>query len=159
MSGWSWYNYNDPERVALALSQLGLKVLYCDNPSSLLRTTAPQMVEILPGIFRFRPQFLGHRLNALHLGFDRLQARMIATQVQKAAARLELKDPFFIYPHGDFFVPLCREFKKRGFPLVHCCFDYPEPGQDRHIKLSDYTLTLSKSIFHQLCAEYGAKIA
>jgi hypothetical protein len=159
MSGWSWETANVPERIALALSQLGVKVLYCDNPSSLLRTTAPQMVEILPGIFRFRPQFLGHRLNGLQLGLDRLQARMIATQVQKAAARLELKDPFFIYPHGDFFVPLCREFKKRGFPLVHCCFDYPEPGQDRHIELSDYTLTLSRSIFHQLRAKYGSKIA
>src|SRR5690348_568209 len=159
MSGWSWQTANVPERIALALSQLGAKVLYCENPSSRLRNTASEMAEIEPGIFRFRPQFLGHRLNRLYLGFDRLQARMIAVQVQKAAARLELKDPFFIYPHGDFFVPLCREFKKRGFPLVHCCFDYPEPGQDRHIELSDYTLTLSRSIFHQLRAKYGSKIA
>jgi len=159
MSGWSWYNYNDPERIALALSRLGAKVLYCENPSSRLRNAALEITEIQSGIFRLRPQFLGHRLNRLQLGFDRLQARMIAAQVQKAAAKLELRDPFFIYPHGDFFVPLCREFKKRGFPLVHCCFDYPEPGQDRHIELSDCTLTLSKSIFHQLRAKFGSKIA
>ena len=159
MSGWSWETANVPERIALALSQLGAKILYCENPSSRLRTTASEIKEIQPGIFRLRPQFLGHRLNRLHLGLDRLQARMIAAQVQKAAAKLELKDPFFIYPHGDFFVPLCREFKERGFPLVHCCFDYPEQGQDRHIKLSDYTLTLSRSIFHQLRAKYGSKIA
>lgn len=159
MSGWSWENYNDPERIALALSQLGARVLYCENPSSWLRNTSSEVTEIEPGIFRFRPQFLGHRLNRLHLGFDRLQARMIAAQVQKAAAKLELKDPLFIYPHGEFFVPLCREFKKRGVPLVHCCFDYPEPGQGRHIELSDYTLTLSRSVFHQLRARYGAKIS
>jgi hypothetical protein len=158
MSGWGWEAANVPERIALALSCLGARVLYCENPSSRLRSAAPEIAEILPGIFRLRPQFLGHRLNRLHLGLDRVQARIIGAQVRKAAARLQLKDPFFIYPHGDFFVPLCREFKKRSFPLVHCCFDYPEPGQDRHIELSDCTLTLSKSIFHQLHAKYGAKI-
>ena len=158
MSGWGWQNYNDPERVALALSYLGAKVLYCENPSSWLRNAASQVTQILPGIFQLRTQFLGHRLNRLHLGFDRLQARMIAAQVQEHAASVSLRNPLFIYPHGDFFVPLCREFKKRGFPLVHCCFDFPERGQDRHIELSDCTLTLSKSIFHQLRAKYGAKI-
>src|SRR5690348_3546035 len=81
MSGWSWENYNDPERIALALSQLGAKVLYCENPSSRLRNSASEITEVESGIFRFRPQFLGHRLNGLHLGFDRLQARMIAAQV------------------------------------------------------------------------------
>lgn len=159
MSGWGWYNFNDPERVALALSSLGAKVLYCENPTSFLRSAAPEIVEVAPRVFRFIPQFFGHRLNRLHVGLDQFQARMISAQVQKTAISLGLKNPLFIYPHGDFFVPLCREFKKRGLTLVHCCFDYPERGQDRHIELSDCVLTLSKSIFHQLRAKYGAKIA
>jgi hypothetical protein len=82
MSGWSWGAANVPERIALALSQLGAKILYCENPTSLLRTTAPEMREIQPGIFRFIPQFFGHRLNRLNLGLDRLQARLVAAQVQ-----------------------------------------------------------------------------
>ena len=158
MSGWGWYNFNDPERVALALSRLGPRVLYCENPTSFLRSTASEIAEVAPHVFRLTPQFFGHRLNRLHLGLDHIQARTISAQVQKAAISLGLKSPLFIYPHGDFFVPLCREFKKQGFPLVHCCFDYPEPGQDRHIELSDRVLTLSKSIFHQLRAKYGSKI-
>ncbi|HEU5411612.1 MAG TPA: hypothetical protein VFU57_11370 [Candidatus Acidoferrales bacterium] len=159
MSGWSWRNYNVPERVALALSYLGAKVLYCENPSSCLRKVATEVTEVFPGIFRLQPRFLGHRLNRIHLGLDYVQARMLSTQVQKCAASVGLRSPLFIYPHGEFFVPLCREFKKRGFPLVHCCFDYPERGQERHIELSDFTLTLSKSIFHPLRAKYGPKIA
>ena len=158
MSGWGWYNFNDPERVALALSWLGAKVLYCENPTSFFRSAAPEIAEVAPRVFRFIPQFFGHRLNRLHVGLDHFQARMIASQVHKAATELDLKNPLFIYPHGEFFVPLCREFKNRGFPLVHCCFDYPERGQDRHIELSDCVLTLSKSIFHQLRAKYGSKV-
>lgn len=158
MSGWSWETSNVPERVALALAHLGAKVLYSQNPSSLLRSRAPEMEEVQRGIWRFVPQFVGHRLNRLVPGFEQAQARLVANQVLQAAAKLNLRDPLFVYPHGDFFVPLSREFKRRGFRLIHVCFDYPEDGQDRHIRLSDCTLTLSRTVFHQLQAEHGEKI-
>lgn len=159
MSGWNWETFNVPERVALALAQLGSKVLYCENPVSRLRGRGRPLEEIEPRIFRLGPEFFGHRLNLFPGGFSQLQARMVANQVIENASKLNLKDPLFFYAHGKFFVPLCREFKRRGFPLIHGCFDYPEPGQDRHIALSDLTLTLSKTVFHQLKAKYGEKIA
>jgi hypothetical protein len=159
MSGWTWENFNTPERVALALAHLGAKVLYCENPSSFFRHGAGPLAEVQRGISRFVPQFLGHRLNHLPIGFQQLQSKMIAKQVLQNASELKLKEPLFFYPHGDFFVPLCREFKRRGFRLVHGCFDYLEAGQERHVELSDVTLTLSKTIFYQLKAKYGDKIA
>ncbi len=158
MSGWGWESFNVPERVALALAHLGAQVLYCENPSSFLRSKAQALTRIHGGISRLAPQFIGHRLNRIPFGFPELQSKMIANQVVQNALELRLREPLFFYPHGEFFVPLCREFKRRGFPLVHGCFDYPEPGQNRHIELSDLTLTLSKTIFHQLKAKYGEKI-
>ncbi len=157
VSGWGWAASNVPERLAVALAQLGARVLYCENPRSVFRSKQEPLTEVHPGIHRLIPKFLGHRLDRLPYGAEP-QARMIANQILQSASKLKLKAPLFIYPHGDFFVSLCREFKKRGFPLVHACFDYPEPGQERHIELSDLTLTLSRTIFYQLKAKYGAKI-
>lgn len=159
MSGWTWEAANTPERVVLALAHLGARVLYCENPVSRFRGGGRPITAIVPGVYRLLPEFLGHRLNLLPVGFRQLQAKMIAAQVLENVAKINLREPLFIYPQGDFFVPLCREFKRRGFPLVHSCFDYPEPGQERHIELSDVTLTLSKTIFHQLTAKHGRKIA
>lgn len=159
MSGWAWQAANTPERVALALAHLGARVLYCENPISRFRAKAGPVAEIHPGVYRLLPRFLGHRLNRLSLGFDHLQAKMIARQVLDSASRLKLNNPLFFYPHGDFFVPVCREFKRLGFPLVHICFDYPEPGQDRHIALSDLTVTVPRTVSEQLKAKYERKIA
>lgn len=158
LSGWTWEAFNVPERVSLALALLGARVLYCENPRSLFRSKEEPLKEVHPGIYRLVPRFLGHRLNRLPYGSEP-QAKMIAKQILRSSLKLKLKTPLFIYPHGNFLAPLSREFKGNGFPLVHTCFDYPEPGQERHIELSDLTLTLSKTIFHQLKAKYGAKIA
>jgi len=158
VSGWNWETFNVPERIALALAQLGAKVLYCENPVSRLRGRGRPLEEIESGVYRFGPEFLGHRLNQIPIGFSKLQAAMVANQVLETASKLSLKDPLLIYAWGDFMVSVCREFRRKGFPLIHCCFDYPEPGQERHIALSDLTLTLSKTVFHQLKAKYGEKI-
>lgn len=159
VSGWNWETFNVPERVALALASLGSRILYCENPVSRLRGPGRPLEEIESGVYRFVPKFLGHRLNKVPLGFSHLQAGMVANQVLETASELNLKNPLFIYAWGDFMVSLCHEFKRRRFPLIHCCFDYPEQGQERHIELSDLTLTLSKTVFHQLKAKYGEKIA
>ena len=158
MSGWNWEVFGLVERLPLAIASLGGKVLYCENPVSLLRRRGRALKEVESGVYRFGPEFLGHRLNQIPLGFSQLQARMVARQVLETASKLNLKNPLFIYAWGDFMVPVCREFKRRGFPLIHDCFDYLEPGQDRHIELSDLTLTISKTVFHQLKAKYGKKI-
>jgi hypothetical protein len=159
MSGWGWETFNVPERVALALASLGSKVLYCQNPVSILRGRGRRLEEINSGIHRLVPHFLGHRLNRIPFVFPQLQAQVVANQILQNVSKLDLKDPLFIYAHGDFYAPLSQVFKRKGFSLIHGCFDYPEPGQDRHIELSDLTLTLSKTVFHQLKARYGEKIA
>lgn len=159
MSGWTWEGFNVPERIAIALNQLGARVLYCQNPVSRFRGSVMPLREVRPGISVLAPRFLGHRLNRIPIGVDEWQAKVVVNQVLKAAANLKLRDPLLVYPHGDFFVLICEEFKRRGFFIIHCCFDYLEPGQDRHIELSDITLTVSRTVFHQLKAKYGEKIA
>ena len=159
VSGWNWETFNVPERIALALARLGGKVLYCENPVSGLRRRGRPLKEIESGIYRFGPEFLGHRLNLVPVGFPQWQAKMVARQILRNASQLNLKDPLFFYAHGEFFLPLCREFKRRGFSLVHVCMDYPERGQEELIQLSDLTLTIPKSVFHQLRSKYGDKVA
>lgn len=158
LSGWTWEAFNVPERVALALAQLGSRVLYCENPRSIFRSKEVPLSEVHPRIHRLIPRFLGHRLNRLPYGAQP-QAKMIAKQILQNVSILKLRAPFFIYPHGDFFFPLCREFKQGEFPLIHLCMDYPEPGQERHIEYSDLTLAVPRTVFHQLKAKYGSKIA
>ncbi|HEV2289470.1 MAG TPA: glycosyltransferase [Candidatus Acidoferrales bacterium] len=159
LSGWNWETFNVPERVALGFVGLGSKVLYCENPVSRFRANGRNLEEIESRLYRLQPQFLGHRLNRIALGFPQLQARMVANQILKSAVSLGLEKPLVVYPHGEFFIPLCRELKRRGLPLVHLCMDYPEPGQEVHIEMSSLTLAIPKSVFHELRATYGLKIA
>ena len=158
-SGWNWETFNVPERIALAFAHSGAKVLYCENPVSRFRARGRALEEIEKGIHRLRPEFLGHRLNHIPIGFSQLQARIVASQVIRSSTALGLEKPLVVYPHGEFFVPLCREFKRRGFSLIHVCMDYPEPGQNLLIEMSDLTLVIPKSVSHELHTKYGNKIA
>jgi Glycosyl transferases group 1 len=157
MSGWSWETFNVPERISLALAHLGARVLYCENPVSLFRGKGRPREEVERGVHRTGLEFLGHRLNRIPILFPKIQSKVLAMQIIGNAQDLELKDPLFVYPHGDF-VPLCLEFKKRGFFLVHVCMDYPEAGQERLIELSDLTLVIPKSLYEGLTTMYGSKI-
>lgn len=157
MSGWTWEAFNVPERIALALKHLGARVLYCENPVSFFRRKAQPLDEVEKGIYRTGLEFFGHRLNRLRLFLPQIQSKILASQILRSAAELRLNEPFFIYPHGDF-APLGAEFKKRGFFLVHVCMDYPESGQERLIELSDLTLVIPKSVYHDLQGAYGSKV-
>ena len=64
-SGSGWESCNVMERLSIALTKLGAKVLYCDNPVSRLKGKPPEMHEVESGIFRFRPTIFGHRLNEI----------------------------------------------------------------------------------------------
>lgn len=158
MSGWAWETSGLVERLALAITLLGGRVLYCENPVSRIRGRARGLESVANDIYRFTPEFLGHRLNRAHFGFPQFQARLVANQVLESASQMNLQQPLFIYAWGDFMVPVSREFKQKGFRLIHCCFDYLEPRQERHVDLSDCTLTISKSVYHQLKARFGEKI-
>ena len=157
MSGWTWEACNVPERISLAFAHLGARVLYCENPVSFFRGKGRPRQEVESGIYRTGLEFLGHRLNRIRVFFPQIQSKLLATQIIRNAQDLELNDPLFVYPHGDF-VSLCSEFKKRGFFLVHVCMDYPEAGQERLIELSDLTVLIPKSLYEGLKTTYGAKI-
>jgi hypothetical protein len=157
LSGWTWESWNVPERIALALGHLGSRVLYCENPVSRFRQSVRTFDEMEGRIHGFTPRFLGHRLNRLPLA-PFWQARMVVQQILEGAKAQGLQDPLFIYPHGDFMLPVAAEMKRRGFYLVHICMDYPEPGQDAHIVLSNVTLVIPQTAFHELHARFGEKV-
>ena len=109
-SGWTWEASNVTERVATALARSGSRVLYCENPASFFRTVRP-FSEVEKGVFAFGLQHFGHRLNSFPI-LRRFQAKLLASEILNAAARLQLNNPVFIYPHAGYCLPLCREFKR-----------------------------------------------
>src|SRR5258708_38647678 len=110
VSGWTWAASNVPERMASALALAGSRVLYCENPASLVRTVRP-FSEVEKGVFALGLQHLSHRLNSFPV-LRPLQAKLLATEILNKVLHLRLNDPVFIYPHGDYCLPLCREFKR-----------------------------------------------
>src|SRR5579862_9332738 len=80
LSGWYWNTFNVPERIALALSTLGIKVLYCENPVSLLRHKGRVLQEVERGIYGFGPEILGPRFDYLPF-MSTLQAEMVVRQI------------------------------------------------------------------------------
>jgi hypothetical protein len=143
--------------MALALAHAGSRVLYCQNPVSWFRHTGRPLAEVEKGIFGFGPEFLGHRLNIFPF-LAPIQAKLLANQILKNATYLGLRDPLFIYPHGEYCLSLCQEFKQRGFPLIHICMDYHERQQLEHVRLSDLTLAIPRAAFEELEKQFGGKV-
>ena len=155
-SGWTWEASNVPERMASALAGAGSRVLYCENPGSFLRTVRP-FSEVEKGVFAFGLQHVGHRLNSFPI-LRPLQAKLLAKEVFSKAACLQLNDPVFVYPHGDYCLSLCREFKRRGFQLIHVCMDYELELLREHVRESDLTLAIPQAAFKELSEQFGPKV-
>ncbi len=143
-SGSGWEGCNVMERLAVALSILGARVLYCENPASRLKGKAAGIEEIEPGIYRFRSTIFGHRLNEIR-PLALLQSRGVAKQIAGAAEATRLRDPIFFYSYSGRLLPMCKEMKRRGYFLVHVCMDYPELNMREHVELADLTLTIPRA--------------
>jgi hypothetical protein len=156
-STWAWEVFNVPERIALALSMRGARVLYCEMPASRFKRACSALAEIADGIYGFRPEYWGAKFSYFPLA-RRTQWRMVARQVLDQASAIGLKDPIFIFSHVEHMASLCGEMKAQGLPLIHVCMDYPEPYQYELIALSDRTLVVPKTVFHKLKARFGEKI-
>jgi glycosyltransferase involved in cell wall biosynthesis len=156
LSGWTWETFNVPERIALAMSQLGARVLYCENPVSFIRRTRREPREVAPGIVSFQPYFLGQRVNSVSL-LSHLQARMLAAQIIAQAARLELRDPAFFYFLLKDLLPLTAEMKNKCL-LVHVRMDHVQWEGEEHACLSDLTLVIPQSIYDPLKSSFGEKV-
>lgn len=157
ISGWTWDARNVPERLALALARTGARVLYCENPVSFIRRPSANPSEVAVRVFRFRPVLLSHRLNRQR-GLSQLQALLVRNQIMRVARRLELNDPVFFYPHGEYTRTLAAAMKRQGRPLVHICMDYEIQNQMEHVQLSDVTLAIPEAAFSELRERLGAKI-
>src|SRR5215472_1815938 len=157
LSTWSWDVFNVPERIALALSMRGARVLYCEMPASKFKKPATPVEEIAKGIYGFRPELLGGKFNVIG-PLRNMQWRSVARQIADRATEVGLKDPVFLYSHIKHVEPLCEEMRADHMPLVHICMDYPEPYQYRQIALSDRTLVIPKTVAHKLKARFGDKI-
>jgi len=155
-SGWSWEAFNVPERIALAMRQLGARVLYCENPVSLIHRTRPGLREVEPGIYSFQPYFYGTRLNAFP-PLRSMQARKLAAQVFYQSESLNLREPIFFYFFLRDLLPLCMQIKKK-FALVNVQMDYGQPESSEHASLSDLTLAIPRSAYDKLRAEFGDKV-
>lgn len=157
LSTWSWDMFNVPERISLALTSRGARVLYCEMPVSRFRRAGEPLREVATGVFRFGPEYLGAKLSGVPIA-GALQWKLVAKQILAHADALKLREPVFLYSHIERIVPLCEEIRAAGFPLIHICMDYPEPYQYELIELSDRTVVIPKSVFNELRLKYGEKI-
>ncbi len=156
-SGWVWGALNVPERLALSLAHAGARVLYCENPSSFFRAPVRPLIEREKNVFVYKLAHLSHRLNRQYF-FSRLQAKILANQIERKARQLKLNRPIFFYPHGESYRTLSREMKQRGFDLVHMCMDYHIQIQLEHVQVSDITLSIIEAAYSELRDMFGAKI-
>ena len=157
VSGWIWEAHNVPERLALALAHTGRRILYCERPVSVFRHSPRELTEVEKGIFVFTPIFYSARLSSLSL-LSRYQAKMVASQILENAFKLNLKDPLFIFPHGAFWLAVCRTFRIRGFCLVHICMDYEPSLSIEHVQQADLTLAIPEIAFREFTQIFGDKV-
>ncbi|HWO39389.1 MAG TPA: glycosyltransferase [Candidatus Acidoferrum sp.] len=113
--------------------------------------------EVARGVHRFVPEYLGSKFSSLPI-IGNLQWEVVARQIIAHVKTLQLKDPVFLYSHVEGMTALCKAMRAAGFPLVHLCMDYPEAYQFELIELSDQTVIIPKTVFHELRAKYGEKI-
>jgi hypothetical protein len=157
LSTWSWDTFNVPERIALALTLRGARVLYCEIPVSRVRSRGKSVDEISKGLYRFGPVYGGAKFSKFALTRD-LQWNIVGNQILREAKNLDLNQPLFIYSHIEHLAPLCKYMNFHGLPLIHVCMDYPEDYQYELISLSDRTVVIPKGVYHKLKARFTEKI-
>jgi glycosyltransferase involved in cell wall biosynthesis len=156
-SGMAWESWNVFERFSVALSQLGVRVLYCENPVSRTKNAASPPDEIVPGVFRFRPRIWGHRLNTLS-PLAAMQSRMVADQIEAQAKKLNLQKPLFIYGYMARLLPLCHQMQVRGHTLIHVSMDKPQNQLLEHASMASMTLVIPQASYDELHAKFGDRI-
>lgn len=159
LSGWEWETFNAPERVCLALASLGMRVLHCQPPISVLRARTPRPVrELQQNIYGFQPTFLGSRANGIPILRD-VQAAAVRKQICHAAQELNLRDPILIYSWLSNFFLLPAQMGRSHY-AVHLCIDDigVDPNYERYVQASDLTLVIPRSCYHKLKAKFGEKV-
>src|SRR5579864_9314216 len=156
-SGTVWQSWNVFERFAVVLSQLGVRVLYCENPVSRTKASSSPPDKIAPGIYRFRPQIWGHRLNGIP-PLAAMQSRMVADQVDAAAKKLDLRRPLFIYGYMGRLLPICNQMQRRGYFLIHVSMDKPQNQLLEHASIATTTFVIPRTSYCELRAKLGDRV-
>jgi len=160
-TGRAWEMFAAPHRIALALAALGCKVLFCELPVSPLRNPPRPTRALGNGVCLFQPAFLSARINRLALARD-LQAKAVVRQIEQASADCGLQDPVFLHAYAGDSGGVCRQMRRSYF-VVHVCTDHPSGpnrrDQELLVEMSDHTLVIPESRFHQLKARFGDRIS
>jgi Glycosyl transferases group 1 len=156
-SGTAWESWNVFERFSVALSQIGVRALYCENPVSRTKNAASPPDEVAPGVFRFRPRIWGHRLNSFP-PLATAQSRMVADQIDSEAKKLNLKHPLFIYGYMARLLPICHQMQLRGYPLIHVSMDKPQNQLVEHASIAAMTLVIPQASYDELRAQLGDRV-
>jgi Glycosyl transferases group 1 len=156
-SGTVWESWNVFERFSVALSQLGVRVLYCENPVSRAKNAAAPPDEVVPGVFRFRPRIWGHRLNTIS-PLAAMQSQMVAEQVDAEAKKLKFQRPLFIYGYMGRLLQICQQMQRRGYPLIHVSMDKPQNQLLEHASMALTTLVIPRPSYDELRAKLGDRV-
>lgn len=156
-SGMAWESWNVFERFSVALSQLGVRVLYCENPVSRTKNATSPPDEVVSGVFRFRPRIWGHRLNAFS-PLAELQSRIVADQIAAEEKKLNLQNPLFIYGYMAQLLPVCRQMQRRGYTLIHVSMDKPQNQLLEHASMALQTLVIPRASYEELRAKLGDRV-
>jgi hypothetical protein len=156
-SGMAWESWNVFERFSVALSQLGVRVLYCENPVSRTKNAASPPDEIVPGVFRFRPRIWGHRLNTFS-PLAEMQSRLVAEQIDAEAKKLDWHNPIFIYGYMGRLLPVAHQMQRRGYTLIHVSMDKPQNQLLEHASIALKTLVIPRASYDELRAKLGDRV-
>jgi hypothetical protein len=156
-SGTGWESWNVFERLSVALTQLGVRVLYCENPVSRTKNAASSPDEVVRGVFRFRPRIWGHRLNNFS-PLALVQSRMVANQADAEAKRLKLKNPLFIYGYMGRLLQVCDQMQLRGYTLIHVSMDKPQNQLMEHASMAMITLVIPRASYYELRTKFGDRV-
>jgi glycosyltransferase involved in cell wall biosynthesis len=159
LSGWGWENCGTPERICLALSSLGAKVLHCEPPVSVFRAQKHRPLrELKKNIYGLQLQFLSSRAMEVPIVRE-LQANAMCRQIRRAALAVNLRRPILMYSWLSNLFPVAAQIS-RDHKSIHLCLDYTgvDPNYDRYVEVSDLTLAIPKTCYHRLKAKFGEKV-
>ena len=159
LSSWGWEYYGTPERVCLALASLGARVLHCTPPVSFFRAQPiPPLQELQKNVYGLRLSFLSSRAMDVPILRD-LQATAMRRQITRAALRLNLREPLWIYSWISNLFSIAAQMSQSHYS-IHLCNDDigMDPHYGRYVDASDLTLVVPKTCFHRLKAKFGEKV-
>ena len=137
---------------AMAVMQAGKPEIIANSEGA--RTT-PSVVAVNKNV---RLSFLSSRAMDVPILRD-LQATAMRRQITRAALRLNLREPLWIYSWISNLFSIAAQMSQSHYS-IHLCNDDigMDPHYGRYVDASDLTLVVPKTCFHRLKAKFGEKV-